>query len=276
MPDTPTAAPQQPISHWRVWHSLSIVAIIIVFVWMALERPWGLYGSWLIVIAVLTLFTFIVGDGVTGVWKGAFVDERNRMSLSRLQMITWTVVVVSAFGTIAIGRLTQTPSTQADIVSALDIGVPQTIWLLLGISTTSFIGSPLIKNAKKESAPALTDDKVRTLLEKQSRNLNHGVEAEGQILKNLSITDASWADMFMGENIEDASHLEIGKMQMFFFTVLLVFSYAFAIGTLLRTTTAPTSLPDIGQGMLPLLGLSHAGYLASKVASSPSSPASES
>jgi len=38
------------------------------------------------------------------VWKGAFVDDRLRMSLSRLQMLTWTIVIVAALGTMAIAR----------------------------------------------------------------------------------------------------------------------------------------------------------------------------
>jgi hypothetical protein len=51
---------------------------------------------------------------------------------------------------------------------------------------------------------------------------------------------------------------------MFFFTVLLVLAYAIAVGRVLRTDPGLTSLPDVGDGMLPILGISHAGYLLSK------------
>jgi len=118
----------------------------------------------------LALFTLVVGHGVTGVWKRAFVDDRNRMSLSRLQMLLWVVVIVSAFGTIAIRRLHQAPLTEADIVGAMDIGVPQTIWLLLGISTASFIGSPLIKSTQTHPNLRLAPDHENKLLQNQGRN----------------------------------------------------------------------------------------------------------
>ena len=69
---------------WKPWHSATILAITAFFGWMAIWLPWGVYSSWIIAMIALTIFTLVVGRGVTGVWKGAFVDERFRMSLSRL------------------------------------------------------------------------------------------------------------------------------------------------------------------------------------------------
>ena len=95
---------------------VGVVALTGFFVWMAVWLPFGLFASWVVVMSALTVFTLIVGHGVTGAWKGALVDDRLRMSLSRLQMLAWTVIVVSAFGTIAIAR------TQKDAIKALDVG----------------------------------------------------------------------------------------------------------------------------------------------------------
>lgn len=248
---------------WRWWHTAFLFAVLALLIAMALMTPWSLYGSWIVAMLALALFTLVVGHGVTGVWKGAFVDERNRMSLSRLQMLLWTVVIISAFGTIAIGRLHVTPLRPSDIVGALDIGVPQTIWLLLGISTASFIGSPLIKNAQKAPQLQLPPDRENRLLAEHGTD-PAAVTVEGQIVKNKSIQDATFADMFMGETVENASHLDVGKIQMFFFTGLVMFAYAFAIAASLKASGVPSSLPDVGSGMLPLLGLSHGGYLMSK------------
>jgi len=255
MPDTP--------SNWHWWHTAFLIAVIAMFIVMALITPWSLYASWIVALTALVVFTLVVGHGVTGVWKGAFVDDRNRMSLSRLQMLLWTVVVISAFGTIAIGRLHQIPLRPSDVVAALDIGVPQTIWLLLGISTASFVGSPLIKNSQKDPELQLSPERQARLLENQGTD-PASVTVEGQIVKNKSIDEATFADMFMGETVANATHLDVGKMQMFFFTALIMFAYAFAIGASLRLSSLPTSLPDVGSGMLPLLGLSHGGYLMSK------------
>src|SRR5437879_486206 len=158
MPDVPAAM------NWRWTHTAFVLALTALFVVAALVARWGLFTSWVITMASLTLFTLVVGHGVTGVWKGAFVDERNRMSLSRLQMLLWTVVIVSAFSSIAVARLTQQPVRQSDVVGALDIGVPQTIWLLVGISTASFLGSPLIKNAQKNAEIKLPPEREEKAL----------------------------------------------------------------------------------------------------------------
>jgi len=249
-----------PMSRWRVWHTAAVVALTAFFVWMGVWLPWGVYPSWIVAMLALSAFTLIVGHGVTGAWKGAFVDERLRMSLSRLQMAVWTIVVVAAFGTIAIAR------AQTDPVTAMDVAVPETVWILLGISTTSLIGSPLIKNSKKETA---TDPVKADALVRRQGTQPDAVTVEGQIVKNKSIKEASFADLFMGENVDDFSLLDIGKMQMFFFTVLIVLAYGVAVGQLLRGVQLPASLPDVGSGMLPLLGISHAGYLMSKATSSP-------
>jgi hypothetical protein len=246
-----------PPVRWTPWLTAVVLAITAFFVWMAVWLPWGVYSSWIVVMIALAVFTLVVGRGVTGVWKGAFVDERLRMSLSRLQMLTWTVVIVAALGTMAIAR------AQTDPVNAMDITVPSTVWALLGISTTSLIGSPLIKNAKKDPAAGPDPARAVELLAAMGKG-GAQVTVEGQVVKNTSIDDASFADLFMGEYVETFTILDIAKIQMFFFTVLLVLAYAISVGRTLRGDPTLAALPDVGTGMLPLLGISHAGYLLSK------------
>jgi hypothetical protein len=245
-----------PPLRWTPWHTAAVLAITAFFVWMAVWLPWGVYPSWIVAMIALSVFTLVVGRGVTGDWKGAFVDERLRTSLSRLQMLTWTVVIVAALGTMAIAR------AQTDPVSAMDVTVPPTVWALLGISTTSLIGSPLIKNAKKASSaggPARAAELLAAL------GMGGGqVKVEGQVVRNTSIADASFADLFMGDYVDTFTVLDIAKIQMFFFTVLLVLAYAISVGRTLRGDPTLAALPDVGNGMLPLLGISHAGYLLSK------------
>ncbi len=255
--DNPALDVGPPAMRWRPWHTAAVVALTAFFVWMAVWLPWGVYSSWIVAMMALTVFTLVVGRGVTGVWKGALVDERLRMSLSRLQMLAWTVVIVGALGTMTIAR------AQTNPVTAMDIEVPATVWALLGISVMSLIGSPLIKNAKKD--PALGPDPVQAAALLAARGKSPGqVTVEGLVVKNTSIGDASFADLFMGEYVETSTLLDVAKIQMFFFTVLLVLAYAIAVGRILRTDPSLASLPEVGDGMLPLLGISHAGYLLSK------------
>lgn len=80
-----------------------------------------------------------------------------------------------------------------------------------------------------------------------------------------SVEDASWSDLFIGEEVSDAAHLNLAKIQMFFFTMLLLIIYGVAVASMLiRSETIPDALPDIGEGMLALFGISQGGYLADK------------
>src|SRR5205085_3845839 len=59
-------------------------------------------STWIIMAALLILFMFVLGDGISGRPLGILIDQRNRMSLSRFQMILWTIVVLSGWITAAI------------------------------------------------------------------------------------------------------------------------------------------------------------------------------
>ena len=253
----PTAAPPAADSLWQWWHTGALFLIVATFVWMAIWRPWGIYASWIVVMLALLAFVLVAGLGIRGVLSGAFIDERNKISLSRFQMLTWTIVALSAYGTIVISRVKDDPLT------AMDVTVPRTIWLLMGISTTSLVGSPLVRSTKKEAALSLQSDVAAQRLEDQGK-APETVRVEGQIVSNRSVRDARWADLFTGEEVSNVTHLDLAKIQMFFFTVLVVLSYGLAIGQLLRSEGTPAALPDVGEGMIVLLGISHGGYLAHK------------
>ena len=263
-PAHPSPRPSQqtdlPAPCWERWHTAALGLIMAFLGWMAIWRPWGLHASWLVVVAALVGFIVIAGLGITGVWRGAFIDERNMISLSRFQMLVWTVLVLSAYGTLAITR-----AAELDPLTALDVEIPQTVWVLMGISTTSLVGSPLIRNKKKDPRLALDADDQREALDNQRKGLAGSVRVEGRIVTKKSVEDASWSDLFIGEEVSDAAHLNLAKIQMFFFTVLLLISYGVSIATLLiRSESIPDALPDVGEGMLALFGISQGGYLVDK------------
>ena len=250
-----------PAHSWEWWHTAALGLIIALLGWMAIWRPWGLYASWLVVVAVLVAFIVIAGLGITGVWRGAFIDERNMISLSRFQMLVWTVLVLSAYGTLAVTR-----AAVGDPLTALDVEIPQTVWILMGISTTSLVGSPLIRNMKKDPRLALAPDAQEQALDNQRKGLAGHVRVEGRIVAKKSVADASWSDLFIGEEVSDAAHLNLAKIQMFFFTILLLMTYGVSVASLLLQPSGsiPGALPDVGEGMLALFGISQGGYLVDK------------
>ncbi len=218
---------------------LATIALLILVVGIS-EVAAGLpiLVAWYANLALMSAFVLIAGRGVTGRWRGAFIDERNKVSLSRLQMLLWTVVVLSAYLAAALARVAA--GTTPD---PLAIAVPDTLWMLLGISMTSLVGSPLIKGAKVERGA--------------------GEAAANPIKRNASSGDARWSDLFKGEETNNFSYLDIAKVQMFFFTLVLVFAYTLLIARAMAGGSF-TEFPDLAPGMVALLGISHAGYLTNK------------
>ena len=68
----------------------------------------------------------------------------------------------------------------------------------------------------------------------------------------------------MGEETGNATKPDMGKIQMFYFTIILVITYALALIRTFKDPSLPAALPAISASMIALLGISHAGYLANK------------
>jgi hypothetical protein len=165
-------------------------------------------GTWLGILVLLAAFILIAGKGVTGLWRGLLIDERNRISLSRFQLVLWTLLILSAYiagALVNIGHHDQNP---------LSISIPKELWLAMGISVGSLVGSPL----------------VQVLANKTPADDGSGQPTVGQLVANPSREQAKWTDLFMGEETGNASHLDLTRVQMLLFTVILVVGYGVALG----------------------------------------------
>ncbi len=283
--------------------------------------------SWLLFMLLMVAFTAIAADGITDSAHGIIIDDRNKMSLAQLQMALWTWIVLSGFLAATIGNV------RAHVADPLDITIPQAVWLLMGISTTSMVGAPLILSTKRSTAPTgvapatgpaiatpaagtgatspllqntpVTSRRplpaaVASVLIAQGENPNR-MSVEGSVVVKHSAKDASWADLFKGDGVGDVATLDLAQIQMFFFTIVLVLSYAIALGTTFVTVdaaraqvgpapgasppaaalvgSAPAAagkpappdpkrvdgFPPFDSGLVTLLGISNAGFLANKV-----------
>jgi hypothetical protein len=91
---------------WTPWHTF---ALLIIIAFMALTgllfpiraRVW----TWVVALILLGVFAAVAGQGITGLWRGLLIDERNKISLARLQLTLWTIVVLSGFLTAALSNL---------------------------------------------------------------------------------------------------------------------------------------------------------------------------
>jgi hypothetical protein len=248
-------------SKWTNTHSAALLVILAAIALVGLFVPPDLrLWAWLATLILLDLFAIIAGQGITGDWFGVLIDERNKMSLSRLQMVLWTIVVLSGILTAALSNI---GSGQSD---PLSIALPTELWLLMGISTTTLVGSPLILGTKTNGKTDVMDEArtMDTIITNQHVDPN-SLDTDGQVMVNTDPSAARWSDMFRGEEVGNGGQLDLAKIQMFYFTIVLVFAYASALAALFATTTAHISaFPVLDASMIALLGISHAGYLTNK------------
>jgi hypothetical protein len=238
--------------------SLFIIIIAIIGVGL-LSEPLTRLGAWLITMALLALFTTVAGRGITGEWGGLLIDERNKMSLSRFQMIVWTITVLSAFLVAALSNIALGDTYP------LYIEIPDQLWILMGISVTSLVGAPLIISTKKAKHAKETEKSGTFELIKEQRGLKDGIDNKGLVVVNLKIKYASWSDLFKGDEVGNAAYLDLGKVQMFFFTLIVALAYAVALGAMFTGPDRTISeFPLLDTSIVALIGISHAGYLANK------------
>jgi hypothetical protein len=193
---------------------------------------WRPVHAWVLSIAagvgVLLAISHVTGQHL-------LTDERRRWSLSRLQLLTWTVLLLPSVWTMVMVKLL------GGVDDPLALGIDDNMWALLGISAASFVGSPVILE-RKRTAPGVLD--IRAL-----------GDGAGEL-----------RDLFRGEDAANAQMVDISRVQMCLFTAVVVCVYFAACWRAFATQTAGAlAFPAMSQNMVALLGISHATYLVGKV-----------
>lgn len=208
----------------------------------------GLGGSklaaWLITMLMMVLLCAAIGRAITNRWDAVLIDGRNRISLSRLQMIAWTLVVLSALITAASSNL-----HLPDNSTALDITIAPELLAAMGIAAASLAAAPALLTLK-------------------------GTDAAGQpvAVANSSMAQASWLDMFRGDETGEENTPDLSKIQQFLISLALIGAYGFLLGNMFYFLAAGAkfgAFPPLSEGFIWLLGISHAGYLTYKAAAKP-------
>jgi len=210
-------------------------------------------------LSCLSVICIILGAGVVsrGDWTAAWTDENNRLSLSRLQMIIWTTIVlssISVFSFLNMGLLTQkaTRLTEVNIFPE----VPPTLILLMGISIATPVAAFLIKKDQSEGLGRITKSKV-TL----ASNLEEGARPK-------------LSDLFTKHIASHKNEIDFSALQNLLFTILLAGFYIAAILTVLehlspmimmKSSIAAEALlktlPKLGPSFTALILISHSAYL---------------
>jgi hypothetical protein len=207
------------------WWAWIIAAVVILAIGVAVAFRRGHWGFWSII-----------------------VDSRGRCSLSKFQLFTWSVILISLFTAVALQRgLTSGFST------AIDFSIPSELLAVMGISVGSAAGAKAVKSYKD----AIADTRILV-----SRNAN-GKPYFSQIFVE---EEGALADQVV----------DIGKFQNFWITLLLVAAYLAGVASAIRDAdfTKPfDALPGFSDQFITLLLISHAGYIAGKIPNRPGIPA---
>lgn len=226
--------------------TLALAASAGGFVYMAYNVG-SLWKLWYLTLLILVLSSLVLSKMVTSRYMGLFIDARNVMSLSRIQMFAWTVLVLSAFVASAFWNLNHGVPNPIGSIS-----FDYNLLVLMGISTTSLVASPLILSLKETTATGTTTKDVFTRPE---------------------FHKATWEDLFTGEANGNADYFDLSRLQMFLFTVVVLVVYWVVLRNAFGQIEAPggvsrvTSLPSLPEGVLWLVGISHGGYLTMKAVS---------
>lgn len=284
------------------WYIMVLVGVIIP-VGLIFPQWIGLSLTW-VAVAILMLLTI----GFTGLclgkgWAGALIDpETNTMSLSRFQIILWTWVVLSAFITIALARISdsrinpdaynsllQLPDLKAKLNDPLNIQIPPILWVLMGISITSAVASPLLKSAKAQKTSGQDDSRrqsavkrgftkheavtYRAVLDERKRD-DDKLSAQvgdtnpiGALVRKDTWQKAMFSDVLTGEEVSTFGYVDIVKVQNLFFTVIAVMAYTVALVSYMSGTKSIDQLfafPELPSGLVAIIGISHGGYLIDK------------
>lgn len=257
MPDgTPPSITRALSGRVAAAYLVLITALMIPAAWFF--RP---SRSYVILMGLMILFMIVLGLRISGRAAGILINDRNLMSLSRFQIVLWTVLILSAFLTAAIERI-----HWGGTADALAITLHQKLWVLLGISTASLVGTPLVQSNKKVLEPK------PEAIERTARALNEATteiekNSQGVLYANANIKDAAFSDIFEGDEVGNTAYVDVAKVQMFFFTIVAAFAYGTLIFKWLwgwESLKNPAIFPDLNEGLIAILGISHAGFLGSQ------------
>jgi hypothetical protein len=258
-------------------------------VWGAVDvgRSASLVAPLLLSYGAIVVLILAGGLATRGTWFGALVDKRNRVSLSRVQMLCWTIVLLGGYVVIATFNIALLGSDIRDLSLSAGAGneaaqatladfvgffpnLDPALWAVLGltVAVSPFISQKILNQKPREGEPAGVDTQ-----RVQSRSLVQG----GPLDTRDSPADSRWSDLITGEEEANAHQVNVSRLQYLVITFLLLGSYLILLlrylgsldGTQILIAShdhVPVfpSMPPVDGTFLGLLVLSHGSYLAFK------------
>jgi len=225
------------------------------------RNPFSRVVVWLATVGLTILLVAVIGLGVNRRPAGAIIDSRNRVSLSKLQMIAWTILVLSALMTAGVSNLFDLFG--GTNLRSLLIDIPPELLAAMGIAAVSLTATPAILSMK-DSQPA-GSAALQSTAGKLGLTADQ-VSTSGQVFGRTSADDASWVDIFRGDEVGNAASPDLSKIQQFLITLLLLAIYGGDIWSMFASEATFHALPLLDDKFVWLMGISHASYLTYKAA----------
>ena len=221
---------------------------------------------------------------------GIWINAENRMSLARMQVTLWTIVVLGAYTAMTLlnagmlAEMARALSAAGDTAAVAKLvtfpQIPSYILAALGIAVASPMIASLIKSG---TGPGPSIDLQDGAQKADKSGIGRFADAAGDdtLERRPSPLHASLVDFFVGEHDNDKNLIDVSRLQNVVITVILVGGYATMlfgfvrdiapadiINALALKTPLFSSLPDASGTFVTLLVASHATYLIAKKASS--------
>lgn len=198
---------------------------------------------------VITFLLFLIGKLVspTRSWQAVLVDQYRRLSLTRLQVVMWTIIILGAY------------TAASFVTGSADLEIPTEVWALLGITVGGGAGTVIVQSTRDTAT-------VSPQMASRAR-----ADGGANVGRSHVASAPRLSQLFTGEEVGDFHIVDISKVQMFFFTVAVAVAYIQAL--LGNEWSATHAFPPLSEGVVTLIGISHAGYLS--VASTSKSTAPE-
>jgi hypothetical protein len=267
----PTSRKADSGNHRPIWFLsalAAIVGIVIINTGVFGQDRWRA-GEFVTTLFLMTAAVVGIGFALNGRAAGLVVDNRNRVSLSKFQMLVWTILVVSALVTLAACRIRLLGPDPLAII------IPGELLAAMGIAATSFVAAPTVLSLKAAETPT----EANMTKAKASAQAQGGVlDSAGKVQGRTNPAQAQWMDMFRGDEVGNSDSPDLSKIQQFAITLLLVGVYISALIQDFGNTSAfenldpknmkafPNALPALSTYFIGLMGLSHASYLVYKAA----------
>lgn len=253
---------------WRkgayVWPTVLcwLLAFVVVPNLTRFEPGHRALASFLLSLAGMISVFVACGWAVSRSALGILLNGRNVYSLSRLQMVLWTVLVFSALLATAACR-------GWNQVDALDISIPNNLLAAMGISFVSAAAAPALLSLKSQAQPS--DDELAA-----ASGVRGAISPSGKLVGRPPGAPAALSDLVKGDELANCASIDLSKVQQLIVTALLVVVYCTMLWNFFLLTdlgTSTTTLPDFNPSFVNLMLISHGGYLAYKAVSKPADTA---